>query len=65
MPMGLAFTVLVQLAFGPHHRQAGHCHRLASSRIPLVLDLEGSARKVRPSSSPETNPRFNSNNEPR
>src|SRR5215831_1832806 len=40
-------------------------HRLASSRISLVLDLEDSARKGRTASSSETDPRFDSNHEPR
>src|SRR5215467_15149476 len=37
----------------------------ASSRVSLVLDLEGSARKGRTASSSKTNPRFDSNHEPR
>src|SRR5262252_1048808 len=50
MPVGLAFTVMVELAFSPRYRQAGHRNRLASSRIPLVLHLESSSWKVRTSS---------------
>jgi hypothetical protein len=45
--MGLAVAILVSVAIRTRDRQAGHGRRLASSRFPLVLDLEDSTRKSR------------------
>src|SRR5215831_9744403 len=63
LPVGLAVASVVGLAFLLNHREAGNRHRLASSRIPLVLDLEDSSRAIRASSSSEGNSRSDSNNE--
>ena len=65
LSVGLVVAVVVGMAFCPNHRHAWNRHRLASSRISLVLDLEGSARKGRTASSPKTIPGFDSNHEPR
>ena len=43
--MGLAVPILVSVAIRTRDREAGYGRRLASSRFPLVLDLEGSPRK--------------------
>ena len=45
--MGLAVPILVSVAIRPRDREARYGRRLASSRVPLVLDLEGSPRKSR------------------
>jgi hypothetical protein len=63
--MGLVVLVVDGLAFGIAHSQARNRHRLASSRIPLVLDLESSAREGWTTSSSKRDPRFGSNDEPR
>jgi hypothetical protein len=41
----LAVPILVSVAIRTRDREAGYGRRLASSRFPLVLDLEGSPRK--------------------
>src|SRR5438067_5542223 len=38
---------LAAMAFGTLDRETGHRYRLAPSRVPLVLDLENSARTAR------------------
>src|SRR6266851_3575095 len=38
--LGMAVTSVARLASGTRHRQAGNGHRLASPRLPTVLDLE-------------------------
>ncbi len=43
--MGLAVPILVSVAIRTRDREAGYGRRLASSRFPLVLDLEGWPRK--------------------
>jgi hypothetical protein len=65
MPMGLVVNLVVRLAFSIAHGQARNSYRLASSRIPVVLDLENSLREVGASSSSETNSRFDSNDQSR
>ena len=40
--MGMAGTILERLAIGIGYRQAPDCHRLASQRIPTVLEVEES-----------------------
>src|SRR5215472_1545219 len=65
LSVGLVVAAVVGMAFCPDHRHAGNRHRLASSRISFVLDLEDSTRKGRTTSSSQTNPRFDSNHEPR
>jgi hypothetical protein len=45
--MGLAVAILVSVAIRARDRETGYGRRLASSRFPLVLDLEGLPRKSR------------------
>jgi putative transposase len=45
--LGLPFPLLAELAFGVAHREARDRDRLASQRIPAVLDLEKSAPHTR------------------
>jgi hypothetical protein len=49
----------------PHHRQTEHRHRVASARISLVLDLEGSSWKNRQAQCSKGNSRIDPNDEPR
>jgi hypothetical protein len=43
VPVGLAVAGLDELALGPRHRPTGDGYRVASPRLPLVVDLEKSA----------------------
>src|SRR5687767_711081 len=38
--LGMAFTSLERVADGARDRQTGHRHRVASARVPTVLDVE-------------------------
>src|SRR5262249_2791123 len=63
LSLGLALTLVVALAFCPDHCQTGNRHRLASSGISVVLDLEDSPRPIRTSPRFERNSRSDSNHE--
>src|ERR1700693_628813 len=45
--LGVVVSILGRLAVCVDHRQTRDGHRLASERLPVVLDLEGPARKNR------------------
>src|SRR5262245_47928077 len=42
MALGVAGALVASLANRTRHRQTGNCHRLASSGLPPVLDVEES-----------------------
>src|SRR5262249_22642295 len=63
LSLGLALTLVVALALCPDHCQTGNRHRLASSGISVVLDLEDSPRLIRTSPCFERNSRSDSNHE--
>jgi len=65
MLVGLVVSRVVGLAFRCVDRQAGNRHRLAPSRIPMVLDLEDSSWSVWTPLRSEGNAPSYSNNEPR
>ena len=46
MALDLALSLLVELALGVAHRQARNGNRLASPGIPLVWEMEESARRA-------------------
>jgi transposase InsO family protein len=63
MLVGLVVSRVVGLAFRCVDRQAGNRHRLAPSRIPLVLDLEDPSRSSRTTTHLEAYARSHSHHE--
>ena len=57
--------ILVSVAIRTRDREAGYGRRLASSRFPLVLDLEGSPRKSRTTKRSKGHTRTDPNHESR
>src|SRR6187200_1913384 len=61
----LAVPIVVSLAIRTRDREAGYGPRLASSRFPLVLDLEDSPRKSRTTERSKGHTRTDPNHESR
>ena len=59
LALGVAVAIVDRLANRARHRPAGHRHRLASSGLPPVLDLEESPPR-RPTRSRGRRPRIDS-----
>jgi hypothetical protein len=64
MFVGLAVPFLVSMAIRTRDREAGDGRRMASSRVPLVLVLEGSSRKGRTTEGSNGHARADPNHEP-
>jgi|SRR6266436_5302576 len=55
MLLGVVVSIVVRMAFRPDHRQTADCYRMAPPGIPVVLDLEDSARPTRTTTSAKGN----------
>src|SRR5215469_13378664 len=65
IPLGTAVPVLERLAFRSTHRPARNCDRLASQRIPPLLDSEGPLPATRTTAGLPRNQEIDSPDEPR
>src|SRR5262245_48379799 len=63
--LGLAVPRLARLAISTRHRQTRHRYRLASRRLPAILDVEDPPRSTRTATRTEGGSRADPANEPR